>query len=681
MNLQWSVATLYSGLNIHLYSKANALLGTFGTPLTCSTTPSACSVTFPGDPYVNEAGEYWLKVSYSSDPAIPSYPVLVASLTVKSDSINRTNKTLIQQTIAIGKYRYHRLYFTSSTNLTVILPYTNTTQKTLYSTAKFLRLVSEDSAGTDPYTLSSAGGEIVGTNTDVSTSSQIVRTFAAVPANYSWLVIDITADAAVAEPTNAEYNAITYTYRLMYFTETYPCPFVSDYPDFTGVFKGCVTSQDLSKLPCVLYNSTIGACLACYTGYTLVNGACVENSCPAGYYKKYGQCIANPVGCETFNSFTKCTKCATGYYLDNGVCALSPLTCTGRTFFNSATWTCDNVDSKCKEWDATTGLCTSCISTSEKAVSGKCLPFDQACTSTQFVNANLDCVESDPLCEIFEKVGGKCTKCVWSYEINAAQDKCVKIVCPTRYVPNDYGKCFKVSDLCDVFDARGNCLACIPTHVLQDSGVCLQSEKPNPCPSRQYLGEDNFCHEVSPFCEIYAKEGGECTKCYTNYYLMYTGECVVQTQCKSRQVLINNDCHDVSPTCGNYDRTTGKCLNCASEEYELYYGLCIPVQTCGVRQWTDDNGDCHEVNNRCNTFNPSTGDCTSCVQGYNFLNGICCTKGQYNVNGVCTDAASASSTSNNNGCRTYVNGIGCVRCDSGFQRAQDESGFYYCQSS
>ena len=132
MNLQWSVATLYSGLNIQLYSKANALLGTFGTPLTCSTTPSACSVTFPGDPYVNETGEYWLKVSYSTDPAIPSYPVLVASLTVKSDSINRTNKTLIQQTIAIGKYRYHRLYFTSSTNLTVILPYTNTTQKTLY---------------------------------------------------------------------------------------------------------------------------------------------------------------------------------------------------------------------------------------------------------------------------------------------------------------------------------------------------------------------------------------------------------------------------------------------------------------------------------------------------------------------------------------------------------------------
>lgn len=161
---------------------------------------------------------------------------------------------------------------------------------------------------------------------------------------------------------------------------------------------------------------------------------------------------------------------------------------------------------------------------------------------------------------------------------------------------------------------------------------------------------------------------------------MYTGECVVKKTCKSRQVLINNDCHDVSPTCGNYDRTTGKCLNCASDKYELYYGLCIPKTRCGVRQWTDNDGQCHEVNARCNTYNPSTGECTSCVQGYSFLNGICCIQGQFNQNGECVDATDATEIVNDNGCARFMFGIGCLVCNNGFQRAQDQYGFFFCQA-
>ncbi len=161
---------------------------------------------------------------------------------------------------------------------------------------------------------------------------------------------------------------------------------------------------------------------------------------------------------------------------------------------------------------------------------------------------------------------------------------------------------------------------------------------------------------------------------------MYTGECVLQKTCKSRQILINNDCHDVSPTCGNYDRATGRCLNCVSESYELYYGLCIPVTSCGSRQWTDNTGICHEVDSKCNEFNPSTGACVSCAQGYNFLNGICCVKGQINVHGVCAIVTSASANINSSGCKTYYEGIGCVRCEAGFQKLQDQLGFYYCQS-
>lgn len=411
----------------------------------------------------------------------------------------------------------------------------------------------------------------------------------------------------------------------------------------------------------------------------MVNGRCVEADCPAGQYKKYGQCIENPTGCAIYSDFAKCTQCSIGYTLTNGVCNRTPLTCTGRNFFNSATWTCDKVNDKCREW-GTDGLCTSCLSATEKPVNGICVPIDSTCTSTQYVDSKGNCVENDLLCDSFEKYGGKCLKCIWGYQLDAAKNQCTKIVCPTRYVPNDYGKCVKVSDLCVDFDARGNCLGCIPSHTLTSTGVCLQLESPSPCPPRQYLGDDNFCHDVSDFCEIYDRTSGMCSQCIGGYYLMYTGECVMQKNCKSRQVLINNDCHDVSPTCGNYDRATGKCLNCVSEAYELYYGLCIPVTTCGPRQWTDKDGSCHDVDVKCNTFNPSTGACTTCVQGYNYLNGICCVKGQFNLDGNCVVATSASSLSNSNGCRNFTNGIGCLRCDSGFQRLQDQYGFYYCQA-
>jgi hypothetical protein len=147
-------------------------------------------------------------------------------------------------------------------------------------------------------------------------------------------------------------------------TEVYSCPYPVEYPDLTGVFKGCANVTDLSKLPCVLYNATTSVCQACYTGYSLKNGQCFEDACPAGQYKHYGVCIAIPAGCDTYNDFSKCTKCSTGYTSNTaGGCDRAPLVCTGRTFFNSATWTCDNVDAKCATWDVN-GICLTCLDSS-----------------------------------------------------------------------------------------------------------------------------------------------------------------------------------------------------------------------------------------------------------------------------------------------------------------------------
>lgn len=90
------------------------------------------------------------------------------------------------------------------------------------------------------------------------------------------------------------------------------------------------------------------------------------------------------------------------------------MNCTDRTFFNSATFTCDKVDDKCLTWDVK-GLCLTCVNATDKVSNGKCVPIESLCTDKQFVNAKGECVDADPLCSNFEKFGGRCIKCVWGY--------------------------------------------------------------------------------------------------------------------------------------------------------------------------------------------------------------------------------------------------------------------------
>ena len=521
--MQWSLPNIGSVVNVFLYSDATGQ--TIGTPLTCPDQVNSCQVKFDGATYITTAGDYYLAINLNTAPAYPTDAIVIAQVIVTGSGSSRTTP-ILKQTNAVGPFRFHRVFFSTATTLDILLPFTDTDQRDYYQQAGFIRVFSEQ-------TIPSSGKELYGTTTEINPTSttgvivsgqDIVKYSFPVAAKYSWIVIDRNINGGNTPLIPNDLSTVSYTWRINYPTEVYNCPFSPDYPDVTGIFRGCSSLTDLSRLPCVFYNTTIGACQACYTGYTLINGKCLENPCPAGQYKKYGQCIANPLKCDTYNDFSKCTKCSAGYTLNaNGVCDRAPLNCTGRTFFNNATWTCDNVDAKCGEWNLSTGTCTSCLSLVEKAVNGKCIPLEDACPANQYINDKLECVDSDPLCSTFVKIGGKCITCVRGYEYNTNQTKCVKIVCPNRYVPNDFGRCARVSDLCQSYDARGVCLACIPTHALQADGVCLQIESPSPCPARQYLGDDNYCHEVSEFCEIYSRDTGMCSKCVANYFLMYTG--------------------------------------------------------------------------------------------------------------------------------------------------------------
>jgi len=95
-----------------------------------------------------------------------------------------------------------------------------------------------------------------------------------VPAQYSWILVDLSYGEANGFPTDLIFTDYLFNYKLNYMTEVYSCPYPVEYPDLTGVFKGCANVTDLSKLPCVLYNATTSVCQACYTGYSLKNGQC-----------------------------------------------------------------------------------------------------------------------------------------------------------------------------------------------------------------------------------------------------------------------------------------------------------------------------------------------------------------------------------------------------------------------
>lgn len=192
-------------------------------------------------------------------------------------------------------------------------------------------------------------GSVLSTDPKADDVAQTVTfTFSSVPAGYSWIVVDLSLGTSVYFPPDDAFDVLTYQYRLSYATEAYACPYILDYPDYSGIFRGCAVQSDNSKLPCINWNNLTSTCTACYTGYTLVNGKCVDDVCPAGQYRKYGQCLPNPTGCAVYSDFALCTQCSTGYTLTNGVCTRTPLTCTGRTYFNSNTWTCNAVNDKCK---------------------------------------------------------------------------------------------------------------------------------------------------------------------------------------------------------------------------------------------------------------------------------------------------------------------------------------------
>ena len=110
--------------------------------------------------------------------------------------------------------------------------------------------------------------------------------------------------------------------------------------------------QNQRGFPCINYDDVNRVCLACFTGYNLVNGSCVYNdTCPDRYYFDFGTCLPVADACDTYDIFTGyCLTCKiNASTITLGVCEEIPVQCGDRQYVVNRT--CHNVSSLCDEFN------------------------------------------------------------------------------------------------------------------------------------------------------------------------------------------------------------------------------------------------------------------------------------------------------------------------------------------
>jgi proprotein convertase subtilisin/kexin type 5 len=291
--------------------------------------------------------------------------------------------------------------------------------------------------------------------------------------------------------------------------------------------RNCVQSNPLCKTS----SSLSGACLSCYSGYTLVTGECVVGNSLSGN--------GDP-NCKTTAPSGQCTACYDSFYL-------------------SPQATCLRLDPLCKTYSADQRQCASCYN-GYSLYQGQCLVASQVpstnsdpyCIATQgvycitcangyFLSGNGSCQQLNPLCKKSDMSTGYCTDCYSGYALSAS----TCIVAATVSIPY----CNKVA---------GN--ACVE---------CIQG----------YFVKAGKCELMSVLCASYDMNSGVCFSC-VNGYVFQQGECIYPsmgidpfctfyensfcTQCRSNYALVSYVCTAVDPNCLEFDSLTNTCRKCST---------------------------------------------------------------------------------------------------------------------
>ena len=402
-------------------------------------------------------------------------------------------------------------------------------------------------------------------------------------------------------------------------------------------FGVCVPVSD----QCNTFDGT-GACVTCYEGYNLINGACVlaplekvsDLGCGTWNWAKR-ECIAcsdnfvfnnqgvcTPVSdqCKTFDLSGACVSCYDGYNLNNGACVLAPIEKVS--------------DEGCALWDWANRKCLTC-SDNFVSINGKCTPVSDQCKTFDLSGACVSCYEGYNLnngaCELapIEKVSD--VGCgLWDW----ANRKCLR--CSDNWVFNNNGICVPVSDQCKTFDGTGACVSCYegynlvqgacelaPIQEVSDVGCGLWDWKNQRCLrcSENFVSINGKCTPVSDQCKTF-NPSGACMSCYKGYNL-------IQGRCELAPLEKVSDLG-----CGKWNWDKKVCLECSHRFVFNGQGVCVPVSD-NCRNWdsagscTDcyagyvlNGGVCTQGNSLCETSD-ANGACTSCYNGYLLKNGNC----------------------------------------------------------
>lgn len=175
--------------------------------------------------------------------------------------------------------------------------------------------------------------------------------------------------------------------------------YYSFYYDSSSTRK-CISVNPL----CRTWNN-LGNCLSCYQGYNLTGSNCVIQ----GTYQQtltVGSNDLPPANQDPYCNQYKdqvCVKCAT------------------RTYYDSSSKRCIQIDSNCKLWNDW-GVCSACYEGYYIVNQRECRLLYPEVAVTQLksnLNSDVNCRASDS--------NGVCTQCIWRFVLNQTNKTCMKV--------------------------------------------------------------------------------------------------------------------------------------------------------------------------------------------------------------------------------------------------------------
>ena len=350
---------------------------------------------------------------------------------------------------------------------------------------------------------------------------------------------------------------------------------------------------------CNTWNNTTGRCNSCYDGYDLLlDGTCqasVRNTAPSDkgcgtwdwknqkclqcsnnwVFNNNGLCVPVSDQCNTYDLKGACVSCYKGYLLFAGKCVLSPSQPV--------------LDNGCGLWDWSNQKCLQCSNNWVFNSNGVCIPVSDQCSTFDLKGNCFTCYVG------YNLVNGTCVlapnvQSSSSFDLGCStwdwkNQKCLK--CSNRWVFNTNGFCVPVSDQCNTFDSRGNCITCYNGYNLV-SGNCVLPAFQNvadpgcadwdganqicrQCGFRWMMNGQRKCVPVFDNCQKWDNLG-VCTSCYSGYILQGSNCVVANSLCQT------SNSNGACITCyTGYVLDNGNCVPISKlANLALYYSLCCP---------------------------------------------------------------------------------------------------------